>query len=173
MTATTTRKTRARRTPAAAVDPQAQIAAKLADAAAAALAAAEIDATASGRPLAEVLADMGLNADGTIRPPKQRYSGPMLALRTAERHYTMAANGQPCNGDELAAACGQYSPETVVKGLIAALGLGYNPYSHLNPGQQSMNLRNKARGALKNGLVQMADIDACLRAASALKVIGE
>jgi hypothetical protein len=97
--------------------------------------------------------------------PKTGYVGPMLALRTAVKTYVKAANGQPCCGDDLATICGAYPREAVVAGLIAALGLGSNPYMHLNPGQQSMNLRNKARTALKNGVVTADQIRTALAAA--------
>lgn len=156
-----TTKTKNRRTPAAAapvLSSEEKIAAARAAAAAAALEAARVDAEATGRDIAEVLADMGLNPDGTIAPIRQRYVGPMLALRDAEKHYEIARNGNPCNGDALAKICGMFDRETVVQRLVVALGLGHNPYVHLNPGQQSMNLRNKARGALNNGFVTMAQI---------------
>ena len=89
----------------------------------------------------------------------------MLALRTAVKKYVVAPNGQPCCGDDLAEICGAYPREAVVAGLVAALGLGSNPYLHLNPGQQSMNLRNKARTALKNGVVTADQIRTALAAA--------
>lgn len=143
--------------------------ARAAEYAANAVRTAEADAAALGVPVEQVLADMGLNPDGTPAvTAKSGYFGPMLALKTAVKRYVKAANGQPCNGDEVATLCGQYSREVVVKALIAALGLGHNPYAHLNPGQQSMNLRNKARHAVRSGLIQLADIDACLRAHSAM-----
>ena len=146
-------------------------AARAAEYAANAVRTAEADAAALGVPVEQVLADMGLNPDGTpVVAAKTGYFGPMLALKTAVKRYVKAANGQPCNGDEVATLCGQYSRETVVKALIAALGLGHNPYAHLNPGQQSMNLRNKARHAVRSGLIQLQDIDACLRAHSAIAV---
>jgi hypothetical protein len=97
--------------------------------------------------------------------PKSGYVGPMLALRTAVKKYVVAPNGQPCCGDDLAEICGAYPREAVVAGLVAALGLGSNPYPHLNPGQQSMNLRNKARTALKNGVVTADQIRTALAAA--------
>jgi hypothetical protein len=97
--------------------------------------------------------------------PKSGYIGPMLALRTAVKKYVVAPNGQPCCGDDLASICGAYPREAVVAGLVAALGLGSNPYLHLNPGQQSMNLRNKARTALKNGVVTADQIRTALAAA--------
>jgi hypothetical protein len=97
--------------------------------------------------------------------PKSGYVGPMLALRTAVKKYVVAPNGQPCCGDDLASICGAYPREAVVAGLVAALGLGSNPYLHLNPGQQSMNLRNKARTALKSGVLTADQIRTALAAA--------
>ena len=123
------------------------------------VAALRIDAEALGVDpdtyVAEQLADT----------PKSGYVGPMLALRTAVKKYVVAPNGHPCCGDDLAEICGAYPREAVVSGLVAALGLGSNPYLHLNPGQQSMNLRNKARTALKNGVVTADQIRTALAAA--------
>lgn len=132
-----------------------------------ALKTAAIDADATGQDVAVILAAMGLDEEG--RPldlPKTGYTGPMLALRRAVVNYVKAENGRPCCGDELATLCGRYSRETVVVGLIRAMGLPGNPYAHLNPGQQSMNLRNKARAALKNGLLEIAKVEAALVAAN-------
>lgn len=98
--------------------------------------------------------------------PKSGYVGPMLALRKAVVKYVKAENGQPCCGDDLANLCGRYTREAVVAGLVTALALPGNPYAHLNPGQQSMNLRNKARAAIKNGHVQIAAIEAALAQAA-------
>ena len=113
---------------------------------------------------------LGVDADTYIAEqladtPKSGYVGPMLALRTAVKKYVVAPNGQPCCGDDLAGICGAYPREAVVAGLVAALGLGSNPYLHLNPGQQSMNLRNKARTALKSGTVTADQIRTALAAA--------
>jgi len=101
-----------------------------------------------------------------LKPVKTIYNGPMLALKAARKTYVKAKNGIQCNGDDLAMICGEFSREVVVKALIRVLGLPGNPYSALNPGQQSMNLRNKARHALKNGLVTSTQIAAALQAAS-------
>ena len=95
---------------------------------------------------------------------KTGYTGPMLALRRAVVNYVKAPNGQPCCGDDLAQVCGQYTREQVVTGLLVALALPSNPYAHLNPGQQSMNLRNKARAALKGGALTISQIRAALQA---------
>lgn len=97
--------------------------------------------------------------------PKTGYTGPMLALRTAVKNYVKAANGQPCCGDDLAQVCGAYTREQTVTALLQVFGFGANPYGHLNPGQQSMNLRNKARTALKNGSVTLDQIRQALAAA--------
>lgn len=123
------------------------------------LAALRIDAEALG-----VDADTYI-AEQLAETPKSGYVGPMLALRTAVKKYVVAPNGQPCCGDDLAEICGAYPREAVVAGLVAALGLGSNPYLHLNPGQQSMNLRNKARTALKSGIVTADQIRTALAAA--------
>ena len=107
-------------------------------------------------------AALGVDADTYIaeqlRESRGGYTGPMLALRRAVVKYVKAANGQPCCGDDLAQICGAFDRETVVAGLLVALQLEGNPYAHLNPGQQSMNLRNKARAALKNGSISTEQI---------------
>lgn len=95
---------------------------------------------------------------------ENRYDGPMLALVAARKHYVKAANGILCNGDQLANLCGKHTREETVKALIVALKLPGNPYLTLNPGQQSMNLRNKARNALKNGLLTIAEVEAAFNA---------
>lgn len=129
----------------------------------------------------QFLADNGVNPDGSAKaaddkaPREQTYFGPMLALKTARLTYVKAANGIQCNGDQLALVCGKHDRATVVTGLIVALndakiidGLK-NPYLHLNPGQQSMNLRNKARHALNIGTITMTAIESALNAAVTTK----
>ncbi len=116
------------------------------------------------------LTEQGYNVDGStgaVADRKQReqtYFGPMLALKTARLTYVKAANGIQCNGDEMALTLGALNREQVVAVLIAAMKLEGNPYTHLNPGQQSMNLRNKARAQVKNGLIKLADIAAAVAA---------
>lgn len=82
---------------------------------------------------------------------KPRYAGPMLLLRERSKRgaYQRAKNGQPSCGDDLAQILGQLKPEFVIRACLIALDVPTNPYLHLNIGQQSMNLRNKLRGALK------------------------
>ncbi len=82
-----------------------------------------------------------------------KYHGPMLALRERAKRgvYTRALNGQPSCGDEIAKILGALKPEQVIRVCLVALNYNVNPYAHLNNGQQSMNLRNKLRGAIKKG----------------------
>lgn len=85
------------------------------------------------------------------------YSGPMLALRERSKagHYVKGTNGNPHCGDVVADALQVLSRERVVQVCIKLLNLEGNPYLHLNPGQQSMNLRNKLRHAVKSGQVSI------------------
>lgn len=89
----------------------------------------------------------------TEAPAPTGYTGPMLALRERAKQgqYKKAVNGQPSCGDEVATILGSLKPEQVIRACIIALNLPGNPYTHLNIGQQSMNLRNKLRGAMKRG----------------------
>jgi len=106
----------------------------------------------------------------TVKKTRERtYFGPMLALVEASKTYVKAKNGILCNGDVLAMTCGAYPREVVVAGLTTLCnevfpGFG-TPYSHLNPGQQSMNLRNKTRHAYKEGMTSLAAIEAALQSA--------
>lgn len=86
-------------------------------------------------------------------PAPTGYTGPMLALRERAKQgqYKKAVNGQPSCGDEVATILGSLKPEQVIRACVIALNLPGNPYTHLNIGQQSMNLRNKLRGAMKRG----------------------
>lgn len=113
------------------------------------------------------LVEQGFEPDGTAHEAKTPYAGPMLALVAARRTYVKAANGILCNGSPLAVLCGQYKREVVVAALVDALKLPGNPYLTLNPGQQSMNLRNKARHAMVNGTLAMGEIEAYLKAHAA------
>lgn len=124
-----------------------------------ALRTATEDAQALGVPVEQVLADMGLAADGTPLPTtgKDGYSGPMLALKAARKSYVKGANGNQHCGDGVAQLFAGMTPAATIRACITALRLEGNPYLHLNIGQQSMNLRNKLRGALKNGSVKLSD----------------
>jgi len=115
------------------------------------------DAAALGRDPDEYIAEQ------TVSVPKtDGYCGPMLALRSAAKGYVKGKNGNPHCGDDLASLLDGLTRDQVVGVLIIAMKLPGNPYPHLNPGQQSMNLRNKARGQLKNGLLKSEDIQAAI-----------
>lgn len=117
------------------------------------------------RPTFEMfLAEQGLDPAGfPLKPVDAKagpYTGPMLALKTARLHYTKMDNGILANGDRLALICGKHSRAETVAALIKALKLPGNPYTSLNPGQQSMNLRNRARQAMKRGELTFVEIEA-------------
>jgi hypothetical protein len=139
--------------------------ARQAEDAANALRTAKTDAEATGVTLEDMAAEMGIDPlTGAPSLSKSgvevsTYSGPMLALRARAKAgvYTKMANGNPSCNDWLARDLGTLTREQVVKALILAMKLPHNPYAHLNPGQQSMNLRNKARGMVKNGTLTQAD----------------
>jgi hypothetical protein len=89
------------------------------------------------------------------KPNKHVYTGPMLALRERSKAgaYVKGANGNPHCNDAIAQAFAALTREQVVAACLQLLDLSYNPYVSLNPGQQSMNLRNKLRHQYKNGMV--------------------
>ena len=90
-------------------------------------------------------------ADADEADEEAGYQGSMIRLRErlAEGAYQKAPNGQPCCGDRVATLLGTLQPLQVIRACIIAMALSSNPYSHLNVGQQSMNLRNKLRGCFK------------------------
>lgn len=110
-------------------------------------------AAAQAEEAANLAAEAAALALEAAAPTKVVYTGPMLALRERAKRgvYKKAANGQPSCGDEVATILGGLKPEYVIRACIVALALPGNPYLHLNIGQQSMNLRNKLRGALIRG----------------------
>lgn len=112
-------------------------------------------AEAQAEEAANLAAEAAAIAEEASRPKAiDGYSGPMLALRRRSKlgMYVKAANGQLCCADKLASILGVLPPEGVIRACIVALDLPSNPYTHLNVGQQSMNLRNKLRHALKTGM---------------------
>lgn len=106
---------------------------------------------------AEEAANLAREAEEMAReaakPVIDGYVGPMLALRSRSKAgaYTKAANGQLCCADDVASILGALQPHDVIRACVIAMALPSNPYTHLNIGQQSMNLRNKLRGCLKRG----------------------
>jgi len=79
----------------------------------------------------------------------------MAALRTAKERYVKAKNGSLRSNDDIARAFDGLTPNRTIAVCMSLLGLGANPYAHLNPGQQSMNLRNKLRTAVKRGVISI------------------
>ncbi len=79
------------------------------------------------------------------------YTGSMTALadRVKSGAYVKGSNGQLHSGDALATALAEVPAPKVVGLIIGVLGLESNPYAVLNYGQQSMNLRNRLRGAIR------------------------
>lgn len=97
---------------------------------------------------------------------KRTYFGSMLTLaeRVKSGVYVKGTNGQLRCGDEVALALDGVSPGNVVRLLVEVLSAAKliegNPYTSLNIGQQSMNLRNKLRGAVKAGTVTIEALKA-------------
>lgn len=81
------------------------------------------------------------------------YTGSMLALadRVKAGVYVKSLTGQLRSTDALAEALDAVPAENVVK-LGTTLFNEPNKYTSLNIGQQSMNYRNRLRGAIKKGL---------------------
>jgi hypothetical protein len=82
----------------------------------------------------------------------------MSALRDAKKNYVKSATGLLRSNDELAQALDTVTATNVIPMALVLLKLEENPYARLNVGQQSMNLRNRLRGALKKGLVTIAQV---------------
>lgn len=82
---------------------------------------------------------------------KRTYFGSMLTLadRVKSGAYTKGMNGQLRSNDDVAVALECVKPENVVKLVMETLGETVNKYADLNVGQQSMNWRNRLRGALR------------------------
>ena len=84
----------------------------------------------------------------------RKYTGTMLALaeRVKQGTYVKGALGQLRSNDDIAQALDQVKPADVVKLAKLVLQPESDPYAHLNMGQQSMNWRNRLRGAARKGL---------------------
>lgn len=87
----------------------------------------------------------------------------MAALRSAKERYVKAKNGSLRSNDEIAQAFDGLTPDRTIATCMNLLGLGANPYAHLNIGQQSMNLRNKLRTAVKRGVISIDAVRAAVR----------
>lgn len=90
----------------------------------------------------------------------KQYHGTMLALadRVKSGAYVKSATGQLRSDDGLAQALDGVYPTDVVRIGLDVLGLADNPYTKLNIGQQSMNLRNRMRGAIRKETLSIAAI---------------
>lgn len=90
----------------------------------------------------------------------RKYSGEMLSLadRVKQGAYVKSATGQLRSTDALAEALDAVPVMNVIALAKEVLGLDENPYSRLNTGQQSMNLRNKMRGAISKGILTIETI---------------
>lgn len=90
----------------------------------------------------------------------RKYSGEMLSLadRVKQGAYVKSTTGQLRSTDALAEALDAVPVMNVIALAKEVLGLDENPYSRLNTGQQSMNLRNKMRGAISKGTLTIETI---------------
>jgi len=104
---------------------------------------------------AQARADARAAKEAAVAAQSGVYAGSMLALRDARTRYVKAMNGRLRSTDDIATIFDAVEPKDVVAIALEALQLGANPYTRLNIGQQSMNLRNRLRGALKKGIVTL------------------
>lgn len=81
-----------------------------------------------------------------------------LADRVKSGAYVKGLNGQLRSNDDVAVALDAVPAFNVIKLILEVLNLESNPYSALNVGQQSMNLRNKLRGAISRGEVTIEKV---------------
>lgn len=83
----------------------------------------------------------------------RKYVGSMLALadRVKQGVYVKGSTGQLRSNDDLAQSLDIVPVDNVIKLGKILFDLEVNPYIHLNVGQQSMNFRNKMRGAIGKG----------------------
>jgi hypothetical protein len=100
-----------------------------------------------------------LDPDGT-----KKYHGSMLALadRVKQGVYVKGATGQLRSTNELAEVLDAVPVDNVIRLAKIVLELPENPYAQLNSGQQSMNLRNRMRGAIKKGTLTLDAIRECI-----------
>ncbi len=126
----------------------------------AAAAALKVSATKEAREAAK--AERAARIAALDPEGKRNYHGSMLALadRVKQGVYVKGVTGQLRSNDELAQILDGVTPNGVIQTAKAVLALDENPYSRLNVGQQSMNLRNKMRGALRKGTLSLDAIRA-------------
>lgn len=83
-----------------------------------------------------------------------------LRARTAAGVYVKGLNGQLRSTDAVAVALEAIPAQKTVEALLKILGDTENKYAALNYGQQSMNLRNRLRGAVRKGTVTLEFVQA-------------
>lgn len=95
-----------------------------------------------------------------LKAAGRTYVGSMtqLADRVKQGAYVKSMTGQLRSTDELAVALDAVPAANVVILGLKALKLAENPYTALNIGQQSMNLRNRMRGAIKKGTLTLDEV---------------
>lgn len=95
-----------------------------------------------------------------LKTEGRTYVGSMLALadKVKSKAYVKGPTGQLHSGDDLATVLAGVQPLGVIQLAKVVLDLESNPYSHLNVGQQSMNLRNKLRGAIRKDATVMQKV---------------
>ena len=89
------------------------------------------------------------------KPPRERaYEGSMLHLSERQKSgaYVKGTNGQMRSTDDVALALDAVPAEKVVPLIMEVFQEKDNKYGHLNYGQQSMNFRNRLRGAIRKEL---------------------
>lgn len=97
-------------------------------------------------------------AAGVVAEPGEGMSG-ALREKVALGLYVKGKNGQLRTNDSIALALESVAVTDMVPLLLETLGLAENPYPHLNQGQQSMNLRNRLRGAIrKEAKIENTDV---------------
>ena len=99
-----------------------------------------------------------------LKAEGKNYTGTMLSLadRVKQGVYVKSTTGQLRSHDELAQALDTVTPTGVIQLAKHVLALEANPYSHLNVGQQSMNLRNKMRGAITKKVLTIEQVKAAI-----------
>jgi hypothetical protein len=101
-----------------------------------------------------------------LKESGRKYVGPMIALaaKVAEGKYTKSTMGQLNCGDELARLLDCVPGHNIVELGRIVLELEVNPYINLNPGQQSMSMRNRLRGALKKNVITVEQLQKVIAA---------
>ncbi len=123
--------------------------------------AAKVAATAEARVKAKAEREARLEA---LKSEGKNYVGSMLALadRVKSGAYVKGLTGQLRSNDELAITLDGVGPDGVIQLAKHVLAIEENPYTKLNIGQQSMNFRNRMRGALKKGTLTFDQIKAAI-----------